>query len=76
MLSVLCFSDILLQMALGPLLPLFLVGVAHAVVYYLLRRLSRNKLRWLVGGRDIRWLVVYILYSLFILRLVWVVGTV
>ena len=75
-LSVLCFSDILLQMALGPLLPLLLIGVAHCVVYAAVRNSSTHKLRWLVRGRDLRWILLYVLYSLFILSISWIAGTI
>ncbi len=70
-LSLLCFSDVVLQMALGPLLPLIAIGAAHAVFYAVLCSYTENMLRWRVGGRDVRWLVLRVVYPAVVLLLVY-----
>ena len=66
-LSVICFADVFLQMALGPMLPLLLLGIAHIGVYTLLSCYTADILRWQIYGIDVRWFVLYVLYPLVIL---------
>jgi hypothetical protein len=59
------FADILLQMALGPLLPLLVFGCLHTALYGLLCAYTSEVLRWRwrwVGGVDVRWVVVRVAY--------------
>jgi hypothetical protein len=71
-LSLLCFSDVILQMALGPLLPLLAIGAAHAVFYAMLCNYTENVLRWRVGGWDVRGPVLHVLYPALLLLVVYV----
>jgi hypothetical protein len=70
-LSLLCFSDVLLQMALGPLLPLLAIGAAHSVLHAALCNYTENVLRWRVAGRDVRGLVLRVAYPAVVLLLVY-----
>lgn len=74
-LSLLCFGDVLLQVALGPLLPLLLLWAAHRILYWLLCTYSENVLRWQLCGVDVRSVVLRGVYPGFILLLmVWIVS--
>ena len=66
MLCVLFFGDLLLQIALGPLLPLLFIGVLHMVIYLLAWLLSVQSLRWNIGGVYLREAVLYFLYPVFV----------
>ena len=71
LLSVLCFSDVLLQMALGPLLPLLVADVAHKVLYELA---IAGSLRWRLRGWDVRWLALYVIYPTLVVVLLAFIG--
>jgi hypothetical protein len=70
-LSLLCFADILLQLALGPLLPLLCLWATHKLLYALQCTYTANVLRWRVCGIDVRGVVLYGAYPVSVLFLVW-----
>jgi len=73
-LTFLCFSDILVQMAIGPLLPLLTVLLLHTLLYSIVTVLYEHKLRWMVRGYDVRYIVMYVLYPIVGLYVVYTVA--
>lgn len=72
----LCFGDVLVQLALGPLLPLLLLWIAHTILYALLGTYTEHLLRWPVYGVDVRSFILYFLYPLSILAIVYHFATI
>ena len=63
-LTFLCFSDVLVQMAVGPLLPLLSILSLHTLLYSVVTVLYEHNLRWVVRGGDVRYMVMYVLYPM------------
>ena len=75
--TLLCFSDILLQMAVGPLLPLLVILCLHIIIFQIITVFDEHRLRWILTfssdgiGFDVRSILLYVVYQFVGLYVVW-----
>ena len=67
--TLLCFSDILLQMAVGPLLPLLVILCLHTIIFHIIAVFDERRLRWILTfksgkGLDVRSIILYGMYPI------------
>ena len=68
--TLLCFSDILLQMAMGPLLPLLVILCLHTILFHIIAVFDEHRLRWILTfskngkGLDVRSIILYAIYPI------------
>lgn len=64
--TLLCFSDILLQMAVGPLLPLLIILCLHTIIFQTITVFDEHRLRWKLTfnskAYDVRGIILYVVY--------------